>query len=88
MPVAGGEVSGDVESDRNRTLTLPAGTVLAYEVRELAVDKKGMAAECVSFGTLFSVTLKGSHRAPVLIMLSCFVLLFISRKETKWKLVK
>lgn len=41
VPVAGGEANGGVEEDKSRTLTLPAGTVLAYEVRELAIDKKG-----------------------------------------------
>lgn len=41
MPVAGGEAKSDIEDDKSRTLTLPAGTVLAYEVQELAVDKKG-----------------------------------------------
>ena len=40
------EMKGDVEKARTRNLALPAGTVLAYQVVELAVRKDGMELSC------------------------------------------
>lgn len=50
--MAGGEVSGDVNSSTSRVLTLPASTVLAYQVLELAVDNQG---QCLPVGKRFGV---------------------------------
>jgi len=40
--VAGGEIKADVDDDKARSISLPAGTVLAYQVVELSVSDKGM----------------------------------------------
>jgi len=40
--VAGGEIKADVDDDKARSISLPAGTVLAYQVVELAVSDKGL----------------------------------------------
>jgi len=38
---SGGTLSGGFERDKARTLTVPAGTVLAYQVIEVLVNNEG-----------------------------------------------
>ena len=54
--LAGGEISGDVDSNTSRVLTLPASTVLAYQVLELAVDSQGPLPAIIGRTTLYAMT--------------------------------
>lgn len=40
--IGGGEIKGDYNKNTSRTMKLPAGTVLAYQIIELAVNDQGL----------------------------------------------
>ena len=56
----GGEVEGVNENGSDRVLHLPAGTVLAYQVIELAVSNEGDVRAMVSHGSSGGFHLKVS----------------------------
>lgn len=39
--------SNNIEVDSNVSLEIPSGTVIAYSVRELEINKDGSFGECV-----------------------------------------
>lgn len=53
--LAGGEASENVDENKSRTITLPAGTVLAYQVVELAVNCQGKSF-CLNISNLHLIS--------------------------------